>query len=239
MAQQRSIPVLLPDPFDQAAGFVVVTGLKAALGQVLWKVQAADRHIYSIMKFHRHSKTAPELQVCVDERGTCRICFESNSEPLIVPCRCDGSLKYIHESCLKCWIKAKHSAVDSSYCELCQSQFVMSIKYSTKVKCSANSGELRPHSQLAFVLTIALLIVFAVSGYVTEQLLFQSPSQSVRICLALLLVILLVALISVLSILAGLCKKLCFHYELTQWTIQNRAASEEQEGPRNLDQENV
>ena len=33
----------------------------------------------------------------------CRICFETESDinPLIYPCKCSGSMKYIHEACLK------------------------------------------------------------------------------------------------------------------------------------------
>ena len=34
----------------------------------------------------------------------CRICFQSESDinnPLIAPCKCSGTMKYIHLSCLK------------------------------------------------------------------------------------------------------------------------------------------
>jgi len=36
---------------------------------------------------------------------TCRICFEpeTSDNPLIAPCRCTGSSKYIHEKCLNTW----------------------------------------------------------------------------------------------------------------------------------------
>ena len=49
---------------------------------------------------------------------SCRICFESQ-EPLYSPCRCDGSIKYIHEECLLKWVLV----TDRSTCELCKERY--------------------------------------------------------------------------------------------------------------------
>ena len=41
----------------------------------------------------------------------CRICYleeETDSNPLIQPCLCSGSLKYIHLDCLKKWIGTRN-----------------------------------------------------------------------------------------------------------------------------------
>ncbi|XP_024942149.1 E3 ubiquitin-protein ligase MARCH2 [Cephus cinctus] len=46
----------------------------------------------------------------------CRICHTNTSkEPLISPCRCKGSLAYVHLSCLERWLNQSCR----SYCELC------------------------------------------------------------------------------------------------------------------------
>lgn len=63
----------------------------------------------------------------------CRICFHSEctvEDPLISPCNCAGSMKYIHAACLRNWLKGKittrHSERAASYfwkdlsCELCK-----------------------------------------------------------------------------------------------------------------------
>ncbi len=36
----------------------------------------------------------------------CRICYTNDEElgTLVTPCKCKGSLKYIHPECLKAWI---------------------------------------------------------------------------------------------------------------------------------------
>ena len=61
------------------------------------------------------------LCVCV-----CRICHcEGDDEcPLIMPCRCTGSLSFVHQACLNQWIKSS----DTRCCELCKFDFIMETK---------------------------------------------------------------------------------------------------------------
>ncbi|CAL4088676.1 unnamed protein product, partial [Meganyctiphanes norvegica] len=56
----------------------------------------------------------------------CRICHcEADLDsPLIAPCYCAGSLKYVHQSCLQQWIKSS----DTKCCELCKFNFIMHSK---------------------------------------------------------------------------------------------------------------
>jgi hypothetical protein len=53
----------------------------------------------------------------------CRICFESEGL-LLSPCRCDGSIKYVHSNCLVRW---DHMRPDESQgtCELCKEAYAM------------------------------------------------------------------------------------------------------------------
>ena len=53
----------------------------------------------------------------------CRICHcEAEVEaPLISPCVCAGSLKYVHQACLQQWIKS----ADTKSCEVCKHDFQM------------------------------------------------------------------------------------------------------------------
>jgi len=47
--------------------------------------------------------------VKVKSNATCRVCLSENEDdnPLISPCHCTGSCKYIHLECLRHWFKAK------------------------------------------------------------------------------------------------------------------------------------
>ncbi|XP_021108124.1 E3 ubiquitin-protein ligase MARCH8 isoform X2 [Heterocephalus glaber] len=56
----------------------------------------------------------------------CRICHcEGDDEsPLITPCRCTGSLHFVHQACLQQWVKSS----DARCCELCKYEFVMETR---------------------------------------------------------------------------------------------------------------
>ncbi|KAF4983590.1 hypothetical protein FZEAL_1040 [Fusarium zealandicum] len=53
--------------------------------------------------------------------GICRICRGEATleEPLFYPCKCSGSIKYVHQDCLMEWLS--HS--QKKYCELCKTSF--------------------------------------------------------------------------------------------------------------------
>ena len=57
----------------------------------------------------------------VDDVDTCRICRgeSSKEEPLFYPCKCSGSIKFVHQSCLMEWLS--HS--QKKHCELCKTPF--------------------------------------------------------------------------------------------------------------------
>lgn len=57
---------------------------------------------------------------------SCRICHcEGDDEsPLITPCHCTGSLRFVHQGCLQQWIKSS----DTRCCELCKYEFIMETK---------------------------------------------------------------------------------------------------------------
>jgi hypothetical protein len=74
-------------------------------------------------------------------KPTCRICFLTNSEeenPLISPCKCSGSMKYIHYLCLKKCIEIKiikkseqnfkFYTWKSFSCEICKSEYPKYIR---------------------------------------------------------------------------------------------------------------
>uniref|UniRef100_A0A8C9TXH2 RING-type E3 ubiquitin transferase n=1 Tax=Scleropages formosus TaxID=113540 RepID=A0A8C9TXH2_SCLFO len=64
--------------------------------------------------------------VTPSNQDICRICHCEGDEdsPLITPCHCTGSLRFVHQSCLQQWIKSS----DTRCCELCKFQFIMETK---------------------------------------------------------------------------------------------------------------
>ena len=75
----------------------------------------------------------------------CRFCWidtETEDNPKIKACKCEGTVKYIHFNCLKMWLDSKvvHKKSDHHHtmswksfeCELCRKHFAYSFKYMGK-----------------------------------------------------------------------------------------------------------
>lgn len=65
----------------------------------------------------------------VDIEHTCRICRMEGTplEPLYHPCKCRGSIKYIHQDCLMEWLK--HSNQSSEKCDICNTSYKFKVIY--------------------------------------------------------------------------------------------------------------
>ncbi|KAG5497013.1 hypothetical protein GH5_01535 [Leishmania sp. Ghana 2012 LV757] len=77
-------------------------------------------------------KTSPVEQEEEDEQF-CRICREgSDVAPLIIPCGCTGSVRFVHASCLDRWRieSAKRNLANVNHCEICKEPFRVSIQRS-------------------------------------------------------------------------------------------------------------
>lgn len=70
--------------------------------------------------FHDTQSTASNMGD-KDEADTCRICRGEGTadEPLFYPCKCSGSIKYVHQECLMEWL----SHTQKKHCELCKTSF--------------------------------------------------------------------------------------------------------------------
>jgi E3 ubiquitin-protein ligase DOA10 len=67
------------------------------------------------------------------ETACCRVCH-GESQPdnqLFYPCKCDGSIKYVHQQCLMEWLKVKkrQQQLSKPRCELCGEIFVFQNIY--------------------------------------------------------------------------------------------------------------
>lgn len=61
-----------------------------------------------------------------EDENICRICFEGETKEneLIRPCKCKGTQKYIHKSCLMTWIHVnRHNPEKRDYCDICKYKF--------------------------------------------------------------------------------------------------------------------
>ncbi|KAJ1902216.1 hypothetical protein LPJ66_000211 [Kickxella alabastrina] len=73
-----------------------------------------------------------------EEVAICRVCRgeATPEEPLFYPCRCSGSIKYVHQVCLEEWLA--HS--NKRYCELCGHEYAFSPLYDPNMPESIPKG---------------------------------------------------------------------------------------------------
>lgn len=76
--------------------------------------------------FSTHRFGSSSSQASQNSGDICRICHcESDPQnPLLTPCYCSGSLKYVHQTCLQQWLTAS----ETNSCELCKFPFIMHTK---------------------------------------------------------------------------------------------------------------
>ncbi|KAI1075415.1 hypothetical protein F5B20DRAFT_560266 [Whalleya microplaca] len=74
------------------------------------------------------SAVKPQANDAAVDPDTCRICRGEGTadEPLFYPCKCSGSIKYVHQDCLMEWLS--HS--QKKHCELCKTPFRFTKLYS-------------------------------------------------------------------------------------------------------------
>lgn len=70
----------------------------------------------------------PSIDATTEESEVraCRICFEQDSDeanPLISPCKCSGSCKYVHRDCLRRWREEGVTETTFYQCEICKFKY--------------------------------------------------------------------------------------------------------------------
>ncbi|CAG8979535.1 hypothetical protein HYALB_00004988 [Hymenoscyphus albidus] len=92
------------------------------------------------------------------DSDTCRICRGegSDSESLFHPCKCSGSIKYVHQDCLMEWLS--HS--QKKHCELCKTPFRFTKLYSPNMPQSLPFPLLIKHVAMHIVKNLATWLRF-------------------------------------------------------------------------------
>lgn len=129
-----SVPAALGSPLSDNVMITVdiVPSGRASDGQESEKAQDSSRDPEKLKKI-KESLLLEDSEE--EEEDLCRICqtgVSSPSNPFIEPCKCSGSLQYVHQDCMKKWLHAKINSGSSleaiTTCELCKEELDLNLE---------------------------------------------------------------------------------------------------------------
>jgi len=112
----------------------------------------------------------PQRNPNIDEDATCRICQGGADEGVLIsPCKCKGSMKYVHRTCLQKWREMSQNPRSAFQCDQCK--FKYHFHRTQAAQWLASKITLR-------VLTIAVLLALVViNGYLGKILILLFASE--------------------------------------------------------------
>lgn len=124
------------------SGFIVKEGDLIKLGRVCFKVTMLRGISDNEVDDNTQDSEEFDLEIPNErESAVCKICLTSDVEegnPLISPCKCAGSMKFIHLQCLRHWIDSRmlsrctENCITHSWksidCEICKSLFPLTVE---------------------------------------------------------------------------------------------------------------
>ena len=158
----------------------------------------------------------------------CRICFdpESTEHKLISPCKCTGSMRFIHEDCLKIWLLSKDKDLTSSECDICKFKFLMTINLATKCTCKNFWNEclgmfIFPILIILMVSILLVILLFLIQGIENKTSSTGEKTYLILLLIACAVIVTIICVVFVKSIKRG-----CFSSEMIGWSIESIAHEE-------------
>lgn len=153
----------------------------------------------------------------------CRICFEPESEEhkLISPCKCTGSMRYIHEDCLKIWLLSKDKDLSNSECDICKFKLKMSIVLATKCNCKNFWNECLGMFIFPILLILMCSILLVILLFLIQGIQNGTSSTGERTYLVLLLIACTIIIVIILIVFIKALKRGCCSSEMVDWNIES------------------
>ncbi|XP_066925428.1 E3 ubiquitin-protein ligase MARCHF1-like isoform X1 [Clytia hemisphaerica] len=132
---------------------------------------------------HNHNtilSIADDTATVVSEGVKCRYCLTNdtiNNEPLISPCHCCGTSKFVHQSCLEKWLTLRNL----DHCEVCKMHY--RTKWVHRPLCSLNFPSMKKHDVFLLILTVAFYVtlIFQFLGAVYVSIMASALTPMVTI----------------------------------------------------------
>jgi predicted PurR-regulated permease PerM len=158
---------------------------------------------------------------------------ESLENPVITPCECSGSMKYIHEDCLKTWILSQSKEPKLFCCDICKYAIKMEIKLEKIFSRSNVKKELFKMVLLPFIICIVTTIL----AFICFTLFSQSNSSvstpgKIYLSAVVVVCVFIIAVLSTVFIRS--IKTGCFELQIIHWKILSNVKQAEQDSITHL-----
>ncbi|EAR91423.1 zinc finger protein (macronuclear) [Tetrahymena thermophila SB210] len=169
----------------------------------------------------------------------CKICLEtectSETGKMITPCKCSGTLRNVHEECLKTWILTQQKEIMEAQCEVCMKPYDQTITFGLKlnVKNTCRDGKMNClTSSVISMFVIALIIVISLlfqqndrinhsnSQYASSDSFLDSTTHVIS-----LIIICFIILLILLIIIYYTLKEACCILVVKEWIIEQYVSS--------------
>lgn len=159
----------------------------------------------------------------------CRICMECDSKdnPLITPCKCSGSVKYIHEECLKTWLISQDVDIDKGACELCKTEFLMEFKIGRRCSLKESMANGWSHFIYLPVLFSVMVMLFLVIYLLAERYININQREDEQGYTIALMVTCGICGFVLLLLIVNTVKEICFVPSLDEWRIISQNFAQE------------
>ena len=169
--------------------------------------------------------SASQTDVLIPESHICRICMEApQGLEFIVPCKCQGSLKHVHEVCLKVWIISRHPRLERPRCELCNEYFAIVRTSSSRCTPQRAFRESRLQCLLLIVLILGQGWIVAATVPILEDLLRSSETGQVKSEALSLIILSALATVIFLASIVHTAKESCITSSQHQWSVLSTEA---------------
>lgn len=163
------------------------------------------------------------------EEKMCRICLESeiSKEKFIRPCKCSGSVRFVHEECLKSWLVSLNKELDGSKCEICSTQyrmdFIIKRKFLPRESCKNGGAHCFFIPILVTVMVMLFIIVYLLAKkYLNNDSTTEQKAYTIALTLAFVIAGIVMIVLTINSLKAA-----CFTPKMETWKILSQVFVEE------------
>jgi hypothetical protein len=102
-----------------------------------------------------------------NDDNECRFCRDPTAEPLIAPCLCNGSLRFVHRSCLDNW--RFRGTGNPLACDICRGTYDIPVPFGVRMQTFLSTWFLGlSHTQQLLVATLVLECAIVTAGYILK-----------------------------------------------------------------------